>query len=189
MRIRTIALLSALPLLAFGAVTSAQTDLTCADIEFSAKITDRFPDAPKACLDVVEREGERFAKMSVELLRTRLNSATFRFEYQDGTYGPTHRADLDPTWRAEIGGQEYRIRDLTRGQKLSLYLPSDRWEADIRAPMEVFVVYRSYALYDDDDNAMAALPSTASPLMAFGAMGGAMLLTAFFMRIFRRRRN
>ena len=187
MRFRTIATLSLLPLLTLGANASAQTDLTCADINFTAEITSRYADAPKACIGVVEANGKRYAKMNVELVRTRANNATFRFVHPDGTYGPTHRAELGPDWRAEINGRSYRISQLQRGQELSIYLPSDRWEADVRAPMEVFVVYRRYALYEDDDTAMASLPSTASPLMTIGAMGGAFLLTAFFMRVRRRR--
>ncbi|MDH3989229.1 MAG: hypothetical protein OEV34_08885 [Gammaproteobacteria bacterium] len=187
MKLRFIALLSALPFLAIGTTASAQADLTCADIEFSYEITSRYPDAQKGCLDVVEVDGERFAKMSVEVLRTGTNRATFRFKHADGSYGPTHRTELDPSWRANIGGRDYRIRDLQRGQELNLYLPGDRWEAHIDAPMAVFVTYYGYSLYEDDGGAGAALPSTASPLSTFGALGGAALFSAFLMRIYRRR--
>ncbi len=187
MKLRFIALLSALPFLAIGTTASAQADLTCADIEFSYEITSRYPDAQKGCLDVVEVDGERFAKMSVEVMRTGTNRATFRFKHADGSYGPTHRTELDPSWRANIGGRDYRIRELQRGQELNLYLPGDRWEAHIDAPMATFVTYSGYSLYEDDGGAGAALPSTASPLSTFGALGGAALFSAFLMRIYRRR--
>ena len=187
MKLRFIALLSALPMMAMGTTASAQADLTCADIEFNAEITSRYPDAQKGCLDVIESNGERFAKMSVELVRTGNNSATFKFKHADGTFGPTHRAELDSGWRANIGGREYRIRDLQRGQELNLYLPADRWEAHLDAPTAVFVTYYGYSLYEDDGGAGAVLPSTASPLFTFGALGGAALFSAFLMRTFRRR--
>ena len=61
--------LAALPLLAMGNLASAQSGLTCDDIEFTYEITSRYPDAKNACLGVVEVDGERFAKMSVELVR------------------------------------------------------------------------------------------------------------------------
>ena len=35
----------------------AQSDLTCADIDFSYEITSRYPDAMNGCLDVVEVNG------------------------------------------------------------------------------------------------------------------------------------
>ena len=50
-------------------------------------------------------------------------------------------------------------RDLQRGQELNLYLPSDRWEADLEPVTTVFVVYNRYALYDAD---AGALPATAT---------------------------
>jgi hypothetical protein len=182
---RLIAILSVLPLLAIGNAASAQMDLTCDDIQFTNAVLSRYPDARNGCIDVVVADGELFAKMTVELLRTGTNRAVFRFKHPDGSFGPTQRADLDPDWRAEIGGREYRIRELQRGQELNLYLPSDRWEADLEPVTAVFVVYNRYALYDDY---AGALPATASDLPIFAAFGGAALFTAFLMRIYRRRR-
>jgi hypothetical protein len=191
MKTRLIAILSTLPLMALGSFASAQTDLTCADIDFTSAVTSVYPDIAEACQDVVEIDGERFAKIGVEVLRSSNNSASFRIKHADGTYGPTHRADLPSDWRAQLDGRQIRARDLVRGQELNIYMPADRWEAHVSAPTATFVVYRGYALYEDDGagSTMAALPSTASPLTTFGAMGGAALLTAFFMRIYRRRRD
>lgn len=188
MKIRFIALLSVLPLFALGTTASAQADLTCDDITFTFEVTSRYPDAKNACIDVVELNGERFAKMSIELLRTGPNSATFRFMHPDGSFGPTQTArDMDPNWRADIGGREYRIRELSRGQQLNIYLPADRWEAHIAPTTAVFITFYPVAMYDDDGGVMASLPSTASSMPLLGLLGGAALLTAFLMRIFRRR--
>jgi hypothetical protein len=191
MQSRLITVLAALPLMALGSLANAQTDLTCDDIEFTAEVTSVYPDIAEACQDVVEIDGERYAKIGVEVLRTSNNSASFRIKRADGTYGPTQRANLPSDWRARLDGREVRVRDLQRGQELNLYMPSDRWEAHVAAPTATFVVYRGYALYEDDGagSTMATLPSTASPLTTLGAMGGAALLTAFFMRIYRRRRD
>ena len=191
MKTRIIAMLAALPLMALGSLASAQADLTCADIDFTPAVTSVYPDIDEACLDVVEIDGERFAKIGVEVLRSSNNSASFRIKHADGTYGPTHRAELPSDWRAELGGQQVRARDLVRGQELNIYMPSDRWEAHVSAPTTTFIVYRGYALTEDSGSGstMAALPSTASPLTTLGAIGGASLLTAFFLRIYRRRRD
>ena len=180
------AILSLLPLLAMSSTASAQMDLTCDDIEFTNEILSRYPDARNGCIDVVEVDGERYAKMTVELLRTSNNRAVFRFKHPDGSFGPTQRAELDPSWRAEIDGRSYRIRELQRGQELNLYLPSDRWEADLEPVTAVFVVYNRYPLFNDD---AGALPATASELPMFAMFGGAALVTAFLMRIYRRRRH
>ena len=186
---KLLTVLLALPFAMAGAPAMAQADLTCADIEFSYEITSRYPDAGNGCLDVVEVNGERFAKMTVELLRTGPNNAVFRFKHPDGSFGPTQRANLDSDWRAEIGGREYRISQLQRGQELNVYLPSDRWEAHIEPVTAVFVTYYGYPLVDDDGSAGsgAMLPATASSMPTLALFGGAVLFTAFLMGVYRRR--
>lgn len=140
-----------------------------------------------ACQDVVEVDGERFAKMSVEIIRTSSNRATFKFKMPDGSYGPIQSADLDPSWRAEIEGRSYRLRELGAGQELNIYLPSDRWEAHVATNMTgYFAVYYPVAM-EEDAGRGAALPSTASFMPMFGLLGGAALFSAFLMRVFRRR--
>ena len=189
MRNSIVTTLSALALSAFALPAAAQTDLTCADIDFNAEVRANYPDVDKACLDVVEINGERFAKVSAEIIRTRGNTATFKFKHNDGTFGPVQTTTLAPEWRANIGGREYRIRELTRGQELNVYLPSDRWEADLASPETAYVAYTGYTMMDDteEETTMAALPSTASPLFAIGGAGGLALLLASALGIYRRR--
>ena len=190
MKIRKImGLLSSLSLLAFAFPAAAQTELACSDITFNYEMTSRFPDIGEHCISVVEVDGERFAKFSVEVTRSYNNGASFRFmDPDDGRYGPTQRVDLDPDWRAEMGGREYRARELTPGQKLNVYLPSDRWEAHVaRNTTGFFAVYYPVAMTEDADDGAAMLPSTAGLMPLFALFGGAALFSAFLIRIFRRR--
>jgi len=151
-------------------------------------MTSRFPNIGDACRDVVEVDGERFAKLSVELVRTGNNRATFKFKMPDGSYGPTQSADLDPSWRTNIDGRDYRIRELARGQELNIYVPSDRWEAHMATNMTgYFAVYYPVSMEEDTGGSGAALPSTASFMPMFGLLGGAALFSAFLIRVFRRR--
>jgi len=185
---KIITLLCALPLMAIGLPATAQTDLTCADIDFDNAMTSRFPRIGEACLDVVEVDGERFAKMSVEVVRTGNNRATFKFKLPDGTYGPTQSTEMDPSWRANINGRDYRVRDLARGQELNIYVPSDRWEAHVATNTTgYFAVYYPVAMEEDTGSSMAALPATASYMPMVGLLGGTALFGAFLVRVFRRR--
>lgn len=184
---KIITILCALPLLALGLPAAAQTDLTCDDITFGYEMTSRFPRVGEACLDVVEVDGERFAKMTVEVVRTGNNRATFKFKLPDGSYGPTQSTNLDPSWRANIEGRDYRVRELGPGQELNIYVPSDRWEAHMATNTTgYFAVYYPVAM-EEDTGRGAALPSTASFMPMFGLLGGAALFSAFLMRVFRRR--
>jgi len=60
---RALMVIPALSLLAIGTTASAQTDLTCADISFSYEVTSKYAGAADGCRDVVEIDGERYAKI------------------------------------------------------------------------------------------------------------------------------
>ena len=194
----TAAMMSALALSAFGSTALAQdedgTGLSCADIEFNASVIAQAEDIAMACRDVVELNGAKYAKTQVKLDRVSGNRATFHFVYPDGKRGSRHSIQVAPEWRALIDGRETRMRDLTRGQELSVYLPSDRWEAHFSAPTTTFASYTPVAIAaaaDDDDmggsgGSAAMLPSTAGALPLFGLFGGIALLGAALIRVFRR---
>jgi len=184
---RAIVYFAALPLLAFSSFAAA---ITCDDITLSDEITSQYPDAQGACLGVVERDGQNFVKMKVRLTRNPISHhISFRILDADGNPGPNHSVIVASDWRANIGGREYTTNDLTRGQELSLYLPSNRWEAHVAAPeaeppMELmFVAIRVASMPEDT----ASLPATSSIMPLFGLLGGAAFLGAGLIRVFRRK--
>lgn len=186
---RMLTVLPAMGMLAIGTTASAQTDLTCADIEFTAEVTSQYPSVSDACRDVVEVDGERYAKMRVEIMSTRGNVGTFRFMHKDGSYGPLESVTVDDDWRAELGGKSYRMRQLSRGQEMNIYMPSDRWEAHVATNMSgIIIVYYAVPMVHVRDSG-TELPSTASPLPLIGMLGVGSLFSAFLMRVRRRRQS
>ena len=180
---RVIVILAALPLLAFSSLASA---LTCSEVVLGSDITEKFPTAQDACLEVVERDGQTFVKMKAELTRTPIgNKVTFRFKHADGSTGPTYSTVLSPQWRVRIDGSQYRAQDLIRGQSLSLYLPSDRWEAHIEASDLVVQTFTFIVINDAVPEPMM-LPSTASNMPLFALFGGLALFGAGLIRVMRR---
>jgi LPXTG-motif cell wall-anchored protein len=180
---RGIAYITVLPLLAFASMASA---LTCSEVILGSDITDKFPTAQEACLEVVERDGQTFVKMQAELTRTPTgNRVTFRFNHADGTSGPTYSTVLAPSWRVRIDGSAFRAQDLIRGQSLSLYLPSDRWEAHIEASDLVVQTFTFIVINDAVPEPMM-LPSTASNMPLFALFGGLALFGAGLIRVMRR---
>ena len=179
---RIIACTTVLPLLAFASLASA---LTCDDVTLSSAITDRYADAQDACLDVIEMNGETYVKMKVELTRPGLsNKLTFKFKNQDGTFGPTHTINPPPEWRAKIEGRNYRARELTRGQELSVYLPPDRWAAHIEASDVVVETFAPIAITEAEPEPLM-LPATASNMPLFALFGGLALFAAGLIRVTR----
>ena len=201
MRKTTAALMSAIALSAFGSTALAQDEdgmgLSCNDIEFHPDVIAQAADIATACRDVVELNGSKYAKTEVRLDKVRGNRATFHFIYPDGKKGSRHTITVDSDWRAKIDGRDYPMRDLMRGQELSVYLPSDRWEAHLSAPTTSFTSYAPVAAITAGGEDMggsgssggsgAMLPATAGALPLFGLFGGIALLGASLIRIFRRR--
>ena len=179
---RVIVFLVAMPLLAFSSLASA---LTCDEVVFTEEITSKFADAHNACIEVVERDGQSFVKMNVEFLSSSGGRLTFRFKNKDGSFGPTHSVSPGSDWRANIAGRSLRARDLTRGQELSVYLPSDRWEAHVTSTDMVVETFSLIIITRAEAEPMM-LPSTASKMPLFALFGVLALLGAGMIRVKRR---
>jgi hypothetical protein len=128
------------------------------------------------CQSVYEKDGKLFAKTSVEVVRVRGNTMTFRSLHLDGTKGDSRSVTLDPSWRAKIAGREYRASDLQRGQKLNVYLPEDRFALAIEDTDDFMVIEEA-----------TEMPTTASPLFLVGMAGGAFLALGGMLSGLRRR--
>ena len=166
----------------FAAAAVESTTVTCADLNWAAEVLAANPDIAEMCQTVYEKDGKLYAKTSVEVVRVRGNTMTFRPKHTDGTLGDSRSVTLDSSWRANIGGRQYRASDLSRGQSLNVYLPEDRF---------------ALALEDDDGlddtdvmmdiEEATEMPTTASPLFLFGLAGGAFLALGGLLSGIRRR--
>lgn len=157
------------------------TPATCADLNWSAEALAANPDIAMTCQAVYEKNGELFAKASIEVVRVRGNRMTFRTLHTDGTKGDSRSIQLDNSWRAEIGGRSYRASDLMRGQQLNVYIPEDRFalaveDADGPDAVDMVVIEE-----------VVEMPTTASPLFLIGLAGGAFMALGGLLSGLRRR--
>ncbi|MEJ2604384.1 MAG: hypothetical protein P8172_14045 [Gammaproteobacteria bacterium] len=172
----------------------AQAQMTCDDLNFSAPMTQRFPDPNAACFEVISRDGRPYAQFKAIIERVRGNTVYAKFRLRDGGRTDTYRFDMPADARVNIGGRTYRYRDLNRGQEVNVYLPEGDWEVHIpetatfstAAPTEVIVIR---PVYEEPPAARSSsmLPSTASPLPLIGMLGG--LFTGLGMVLFGIRRR
>ena len=171
--------LSAGQLMAAKAVES--TTVTCADLEWSAQVLERNPDIAAMCQTVYEKDGELYAKTSIEVVRVRGHTMTFRPKHTDGTLGDSRKVTLGNDWRATVAGQQLSVSDLLRGQELTVYLPQDRFALAVEDDDGI----------DDHDILViedaTEMPTTASPLFLFGLAGGAFLALGGLFTAIRRR--
>ncbi|MGW8370169.1 MAG: hypothetical protein ACWGPN_16005 [Gammaproteobacteria bacterium] len=186
--------LVATSILLAGAAMSGQAFAqgNCPDIVFSSEITSQYPNVADACLGVVTRNGEPYARFEAEIDTVTGNRVRARFRTPDGSFGPLTTIDTDPADRVEINGRSYRYRDLSRGQRLNVYLPPDRWQfyipetTDFAQAEEVNIVAPVMAQADTSP-APRALPRTAGFMPLIGALGGLLTAVGFALTALRRR--
>ena len=154
--------------------------VTCADLNWSADVLAANPDIAAMCQTVYEKDGRLFAKTSIEVVRVRGNTMTFRPLHVDGTKGDSRSVTLAPSWRAKIAGREYRASDLSRGQNLNVYLPEDRFALAIE---DEVLEETDFVMIED----ATEMPTTASPLFLIGLVGGAFLALGGLLSGIRRR--
>lgn len=179
---RKLPLLVALLCLCFGQQAMSQDSLTCDDIQWSSAVTVQYPKIDEACNAVMEKEGSLYARVTVEVQRVHNNVLTFKVLNRDGSSGGSYTQNVGTSWRAKIGGREYRARELNRGQRLNVYLPGDRWaiihEGDDGPALEEIEVPAVAA---------ATLPATASQWPLVGALGAGLLALGACLGLLRRR--
>lgn len=118
-------------LLAAGGAAAADNKprgaVQCADLKWSAQVLAANPDIASACQGVYEKDGILYAKATIEVVRVLGNTLRFRTLLTDGRLGKRRSVTLDSQWRVSLDGRQYRLSDLSEGQRLNIYLPEDRF--------------------------------------------------------------
>ncbi len=71
---RLFSALVALSLIGLVAVPASAQEVTCDDIEFAADLVADYPDIADGCLEIIEKGGERFARLELEVRHLRVRS-------------------------------------------------------------------------------------------------------------------
>src|SRR5256885_16721484 len=69
----------------------AQNSAACKSVQFSDKVVQRFPGVADACLDIVDKTGQKYAVIKADLVRTGRNTLYVKFKRPDGSHGATRK--------------------------------------------------------------------------------------------------
>lgn len=182
-------------LLLSAGIVQAQ-NLDCRNVQFSDDILSRFPQAPDACLDVIQRGGEEFAVFKVRLDRVVGNSVHVRFNKPDGSRGPLTRIPTQPDFRVLVDGKPTRVSDLALNQELTAYVQVSRpmvalapaSETQTLAIVPIFAAGEEAPGEEDESTAqLSSLPNTAGSAALLALLGLACLAAAGGLHALRRR--
>lgn len=110
---------------------------SCATLNWSEAVHRSYPDIHQICRGVYQKDGVLYARAEVEVLRVSGNRLTLRTLHTDGSRGHQTTVRVGPDWRARIDGREYRAGELVGGQRLTVYIPEDRFAIALEGASEV----------------------------------------------------
>ncbi|HKX56127.1 MAG TPA: hypothetical protein VJN01_08500 [Xanthomonadales bacterium] len=180
----------------FSVNASAQTP-TCADVVWSAALLEATPNIANHCLEMVQRDGEWYAKVQAKIVRHGANSTVVRYREPDGSWSSAERAYPPRGFKAEIGGQEIAISQTVPGQEMNVYAGSQGGEnftipmlagaAAAEAVAEEAVEEEMVEEAPVEEEAPAALPTTAGQSGWLAILGSMLLLLAGVAHVVRSR--
>ena len=103
----------------------------CSELNWSPEVLAQNPDIALACQGVYQKDGKLYAKATIEVVRVQGSTLKFRTVRNDGSVGPRRSVKLGKNWRVRLDGREYLLGELSPGQRLSIYLPEDRFSLTV----------------------------------------------------------
>ena len=163
----------------------------CASAQFSDTVLTRFPNIRLVCSEVIEKEGQQYAVVKGDLVRTGNNAVYMKFKLADGTKSDTRKIETRPEFRVKVDGKPVSVRNLAVGQELTAYVkvsdPVIALEPYDPAPLETSPLESAAPVMASNET--GDMPATASALPALGTLGALLLAFAGMLTFFRLRRE
>ena len=181
--------LIALAGMGLSANVSAQ-DLTCGDITFSPEAFAAYEFVDQACLEMVDRDGTTYAKMTGQVVAQTASGTHMRYTHADGSLGPSHQAN-NPGFETMIEGEPVMVKDLSVRQSVNVYISDEFWapppvEVAEAAPPPPPPPPPPPAPEPEPEPEPEVLPTTAGPLPWLALFGSLFLLLGGALRLSRK---
>ncbi|HWN06129.1 MAG TPA: hypothetical protein VNO53_03115 [Steroidobacteraceae bacterium] len=115
---------------AFAADPMASDEkIACTDMKYSSEFLSKYPDAPAACIEAVEKEGKRYAKFNAKVFLNSADRTTVELLNTKGDRLSTFSFKPGPDAGVDIDGKKTKFTDLKKGEKISFWVSEDRLSA------------------------------------------------------------
>jgi len=166
------------------------TDLTCSDITFTPEAFAAYEFVDKACLEMVDRDGDTYAKMSGRVVSQVASGTRVLLKHSDGTEGPVHKSNLARNFQTRIAGEKIKLEDLAARQELNVYIGDEYWSRpQVAAPVAAAAPPPPPpppAPEPEPEPEPEMLPTTASSLPLLALFGSLFLILGGALRLSRK---
>lgn len=177
-----------------GLSVNANAELGCDDIVFSPEAFTAYEFIDKACLEMVDRDGVMYAKLTARVVAQTASGTHVRYRHADGELGPSHLSTASEDFQAMISGKPVEMKNLDIRQSINIYVGNAYW-VDEAAIVEAAIVEEiveeaiveeivEEAIIEEEMEAM--LPTTAGPLPWLALFGSLFLILGGALRLARK---
>jgi hypothetical protein len=125
--IQTLVVASAFCAVSAYAVDPVKSEITCAELgdkyEATAEATERFADLEGSCEGVYEVDGKLYVRSQAVIRNKWGNKVRLYLPATDHTFEVEAQSD----GRVWVGGRKMRVRDMSRGDEIGIYLSVDKF--------------------------------------------------------------
>ena len=107
----------------------SDTKIACTEVKYSSEFLTKYPDAPAACLEAVDKVGKRYAKFSAKVFLNSADRTTVELLNVKGDALSTFSFKPAPDAGVMIDGKKTKFTDLKPGEKISFWVSADRLTA------------------------------------------------------------
>jgi len=181
-----------------GVSANASATVTCSDIVFSPEAFAAYEFVDKACLEMVDRDGVTYAKLTARIVAQTASGTHVRYRHADGELGPSHKSNAPKDFQTMISGEPVEMKDLAVRQSINMYVSDAYWvdpamieEAIVEEIVEEAIVEEIVEEVIEEEIIEEEimeeeLPTTAGPLPWLALFGSMFLLLGGALRLSRK---
>ena len=103
--------------------------IPCSEVKYSAEFLEKYPHAPAACLEAIEKDGKRYAKFTARVFLNSADRTTVELLNVRGDPLTTFSFKGAPDAHVLVDGKKTNFADLRKGEKITFYVSADRLTA------------------------------------------------------------
>ena len=161
--------------------------LECSDVTFTPEAYAAYEFVDKACLEMVDRDGGTYAKMTAKVVAQTGSGTHLRFGHADGDLGPSHKSNANPKFLTHLQGKDIKVKDLAVRQDINIYVPAEFWsEPVVEVAAAAAPPPPPPAPEPEPEPEPEVLPTTASSLPLLALFGSLFLMLGGALRFSRK---
>lgn len=103
--------------------------IACSEVKYSSEFLKKYPDAPAACIEAVEKGGKRYAKFNARVYLNSKDRTTVELLNTKGDRLSTFSFKPSAEGGVHINDKLVKFHDMKPGEKLSFWVSEDRLTA------------------------------------------------------------